>query len=116
MSHENEIDQICQAIMEMVAEDIVSLAEVRQIFDELSCGRKNSALLLPTVLFRVLDAGVEIGHATNKSGNYVEFIGWRGSPEVKVKRTIELISSDILDTEFGVWLALRSNVDRWETT
>jgi hypothetical protein len=114
MSNDNKIDQICEAILELAATDIVSIAEVRQVFDNLSCSRGDSELLT-SVLFRMLAVGVEIGHTDNKTGSYVEFIGWHGSPETKIKRAVALISSDANDAEFGVWLALRSNVDRYET-
>ncbi|MBL9169885.1 MAG: hypothetical protein JNN07_19265 [Verrucomicrobiales bacterium] len=114
MSNETNVDRVFEAVLEMAAKDIVSLAEVRQTFDNLSCGHGDFAAVLKIVLLRLLKAGVELGRANNQSGNYVEFIGWQGSSETKIEKAIALISSDIHDAEFGVWLALRSNVDRYE--
>lgn len=94
--------------------DIVSFAEVRQIFGDLSRCQGDFARLLKCVLLQVLEAGLEIGHAVNKTGNYVEFIGWQGNPEAKIQRAMALIANDSQAADFEVWLALRSNVDRYE--
>jgi hypothetical protein len=111
----NETDKACEAILEMVTKDIVSFAEVRQVFNNCSCDTADFTFVLPILLSKVLDAGVEIGHATNITGQYVEFIGWQGSQAAKIQRALHLLSSNDKDTDFSVWLALRSNVDRYET-
>ncbi len=114
MKKEENVDEICRNILEMVSSDIVSMAELRQLFDDLSCSLCDTNGLLKSVLLRVLESGVEIGCAINRNGNYVEFIGWQGSSDAKVARALALVSSDPGDADYGVWLAWRANVDCYE--
>ena len=109
-----KVNRVCEAIRETAMIDIVSLAEVRQLFGNQSCSQGDFPRLLKCVLLRVLKTGLEIGHAVNKTGNYVEFIEWKGDPEAKIQRAVALIANDSQAADFGVWLALRSNVDRYE--
>jgi hypothetical protein len=130
MGIDEKISRVCEAVLESAATDIVSLAEVRQIADDVRSGGEVSAsqgppggdeaALLAAVLLRALESGLEIGHAeighaVNENDDYVAFIGWRGTPESKIQRALASDSSHVVEAGFGAWLALHSNVDRYET-
>jgi hypothetical protein len=114
VSHENITNQLCKAVLESAAHDIVSIAEVRQMANDLSGEVASFSSLIKCVLLRLLESGVEVGHALNKTGQYVEFVGWQGSPDQKTERALALIRNDSTEADFSVWFALRSNVERYE--
>lgn len=115
MINGKNVNEVCDRVREMLADDIVSMAEVRHIAREADRTLEDFSIFLRFGLIQLLGSGVEVGTTLGKNGSYVEFIGWRGSAEEKTERAISMMDAESFDADFSVWLALRSNVDRYES-
>jgi len=114
MNGANSIEEVCRKLHESLTSDIVSIGEARQIAQNFAVGTTSFTDFLRSVLVCLLNSGVEIGYAVNPTGSYVEFVAWRGTPEMKVSRLLAEMARNEKDFDFTVWLALAPNVDRYE--
>jgi len=70
------------------------------------------------VLLELLKSGiVEIGYTTKTRADKVDFVAWKGAPEIRAERALNKINDALHlneDASYAYWLCLRENVDRYE--
>jgi len=111
---DSTVENICNAVLDMLEDDIISLSELRQVVSQFVHDNESEVSLLRAVSQRLLRSSVEMGSALNSSGDYVEFVGWIGSDEAKINRALSMFEFDALNANFAVWFSLAANVDRYE--
>ena len=102
-------------IVELLGDDMVSHGLLVQCVEQGDIAAHTPPFSWQEVLKELLSSDVEIGAARRTSGDYVEFIAWKGSVDERVARANDAVeSAKGADREFAYWLCLRKNVDRYE--
>ena len=104
------------AILEMLNSDMVSRGLIAQCFKESENGLLLSTSQESEILRRLLASdGIAIGDPNLLRPDYVEFVGWVGTVEDRVRRAMDAVATSVgHDKEFAYWVCLRKNVDRFE--
>lgn len=110
------IEQICEEVRDQLECDIISVDWLRQIARDITHAEIDSDELR-SVLVSLLSGDVEIGNAINPTGTLVEIIAWRGSPEARAERLLNVIANaaDREDAGFAGWLCFRRNISGYES-
>ena len=103
-------------ILEMLNSDMVSRGLITQCLEESKNGLTLTSSQEGEVLSQLLASdGISIGVPKQLRPDYIEFVGWMGTVEDRVRRAMDAVDNAVgHDKEFAYWLCLRKNVDRFE--
>ena len=107
---------LLENILEELNNDLVSYGWLVQSLTLSEDDALPSQARISSLLSELLGTGnVDIGMTLQTKPDYVAFIAWNGTVEVRVSRAMSAVDgADDPDREFAYWLCLKENIDRYE--